>query len=132
IQGESSGNEKAVNNWDANAQAGHPSLGLLQFVQGTFDRYKVKPYTNIWAGFDQLCALFNMSDWKSQVNSWQKVRAWSPNGKKRMDEVKNTSAIQISWGWPFPSVGEGKFAGGQLFGINPGGEFRTNNFHDGL
>src|SRR5699024_9978231 len=90
IQGESSGNEKAVNNWDANAQAGHPSLGLLQFVQGTFDRYKVKPYTNIWAGFDQLCALFNMSDWKSQVNSWQKVRAWSPNGKKRMDEVKNT------------------------------------------
>lgn len=132
IQGESSGNEKAVNNWDANAQAGHPSLGLLQFVQGTFDRYKVKPYTNIWAGFDQLCALFNMSDWKSQVNSWQKVRAWSPNGKQRMDEVKNTSAIQISWGWPFPSVGEGKFAGGQLFGINPGGEFRTNNFHDGL
>lgn len=37
-----------------------------------------------------------------------------------------------SWGWPFPSVGEGNFTGGQLFGVNAGGEFRTNGFHDGL
>lgn len=36
------------------------------------------------------------------------------------------------WGWPFPSVGEGKFSGGQLFGVQPGGEFRPNGFHDGL
>lgn len=36
------------------------------------------------------------------------------------------------WGWPFPSVGEGKFSGDQLFGVHPGGEFRPNNFHDGL
>ena len=132
IQGESSGSETVVNTWDANAKAGHPSIGLLQFIQGTFDRYAVKPFTNIRRGFDQLCALFNMSDWKSQVNSWQKVRAWSPNGNKRMDSVKNTTAIQSSWGWPFPSVGEGTFTGGQLFGIHPGGEFRTNGFHDGL
>lgn len=37
-----------------------------------------------------------------------------------------------SWGWPFPDTGEGKFTGGQLFGVQPGGEFRTNGFHDGL
>lgn len=36
------------------------------------------------------------------------------------------------WAWPFPSVGEGRFAGAQLFGVNPGGEFRQNGFHDGL
>ena len=36
------------------------------------------------------------------------------------------------WEWPFPSVGEGKFSGGQLFGVQPGGEFRPNGFHDGL
>lgn len=37
-----------------------------------------------------------------------------------------------SWEWPFPSVGEGKFASGQLFGVQPGGGFRINGFHDGL
>lgn len=37
-----------------------------------------------------------------------------------------------SWGWPFPDTGEGKFTSGQLFGVQPGGGFRTNGFHDGL
>ena len=37
-----------------------------------------------------------------------------------------------SWGWPFPSGGEGTFTSGQLFGVQPGGGFRTNGFHDGL
>ena len=36
------------------------------------------------------------------------------------------------WGWPFPEVGQGSFAGGQLFGRNAGGEFRQNGWHDGL
>ncbi|EGP5708877.1 glucosaminidase domain-containing protein [Enterococcus faecium] len=36
------------------------------------------------------------------------------------------------WGWPFPEVGQGSFSGGQLFGKNPGGEFRENGWHDGL
>lgn len=36
-----------------------------------------------------------------------------------------------SWGWPFPSVGEGKFMDAQLFGVHEGNG-RPNNFHDGL
>lgn len=36
------------------------------------------------------------------------------------------------WAWPFPSVGEGHFMGAQLFGVNAGGQFRKNGFHDGL
>ena len=36
-----------------------------------------------------------------------------------------------SWGWPFPSVGEGRFMDAQLFGVHPGNG-RPNNFHDGL
>lgn len=42
------------------------------------------------------------------------------------------AASDSGWGWPFPSVGEGQFSGAQLFGVHPGGEFRPNNFHDGL
>ena len=36
------------------------------------------------------------------------------------------------WNWPFPQDGEGHFSGAQLFGVNPGGQFRQNGFHDGL
>ncbi|MEU6511486.1 LysM peptidoglycan-binding domain-containing protein [Streptomyces sp. NPDC046942] len=38
---ESSGNPNAVNNWDSNAAAGHPSIGLLQVIQPTFNAYHV-------------------------------------------------------------------------------------------
>ncbi|WP_297582764.1 phage tail protein [uncultured Lactobacillus sp.] len=132
IKGESGGSETAVNGWDANARAGHPSAGLLQFTEGTFQNYMVKPFTTWKQGFDQLCALFNMNDWKSEVDKWQIYRSWSPNGTKRMDEVKTTHKGSLnSWGWPFPSVGEGHFMDAQLFGVHVGNG-RTNNFHDGL
>ena len=36
---ESSGNPQAINLTDSNAQAGHPSVGLLQFIPGTFNAY---------------------------------------------------------------------------------------------
>lgn len=132
IQGESGGSETAVNGWDSNAQAGHPSAGLLQFIESTFQKYMVKPFTTWKKGWDQICALLNMSDWKHQVDKWQIYHAWSPNGKKRMDEVKTTHKGSLnSWGWPFPSVGEGHFMDAQLFGVHEGNG-RTNNFHDGL
>jgi lysozyme len=47
-------------------------------------------------------------------------------------EIIVTDSNGDSWGWPFPNVGEGNFMGGQLFGVNAGGEFRPNGFHDGL
>ena len=132
IQGESGGSETVVNGWDSNAQAGHPSAGTLQFTERTFQKYMVKPFTTWKKGWDQICALLNMSDWKHQVDKWQIYHAWSPNGKKRMDEVKTTHKGSLnSWGWPFPSVGEGHFMDSQLFGVHAGNG-RTNNFHDGL
>lgn len=36
---ESSGNPNAINNWDSNAMAGIPSMGLMQTIQSTFDAY---------------------------------------------------------------------------------------------
>ncbi|WP_261787809.1 phage tail protein [Lactobacillus johnsonii] len=134
IRGESNGSETVVNGWDANAQAGHPSAGLLQFVENTFQNYMVKPFTTWKSGFDQLCALFNMTDWKAEVDKWQIYHSWSPNGKRRLTEVSSTTTHKgslNSWGWPFPSVGEGHFMDAQLFGVHAGNG-RTNNFHDGL
>lgn len=36
---ESGGNPTAVNKWDSNWQAGHPSVGLMQVIRGTFQAY---------------------------------------------------------------------------------------------
>ncbi|MFP8964623.1 transglycosylase SLT domain-containing protein [Streptomyces nanhaiensis] len=42
IMRESSGNPRAVNDWDVNARNGVPSKGLLQVIQPTFDAYHVE------------------------------------------------------------------------------------------
>jgi hypothetical protein len=57
IQHESGGDPRAVNNWDSNAAAGHPSEGLMQTIGSTFNAYKLpghggilNPIANIIAG----------------------------------------------------------------------------------
>lgn len=59
IQHESGGNPDAINNWDSNAKAGHPSKGLMQTIDGTFNSYTLglpghtsiyDPVANIIAG----------------------------------------------------------------------------------
>lgn len=45
---ESSGNPRAINNWDINAQRGDPSKGLMQTISSTFNAYKVKGADDIW------------------------------------------------------------------------------------
>ncbi|MFE6666574.1 transglycosylase SLT domain-containing protein [Streptomyces sp. NPDC057697] len=41
VMRESSGNPRAINNWDSNAVAGTPSKGLLQIIDPTFRAYHV-------------------------------------------------------------------------------------------
>lgn len=132
INQESGGSETVTNNWDSNAAAGHPSTGLLQYIQPTFNAWKVQGYEDIHKGFHQLLALFNDSNWLADISH---AGGWGPTGTRRVNgpvSDTTTTTTSNSWGWPFPSVGEGSFSGGQLFGVHPGGEFRQNGFHDGL
>jgi hypothetical protein len=50
IMRESSGDPRAINNWDVNARNGVPSKGLLQVIKPTFDAYHV-PGTS-WSQYD--------------------------------------------------------------------------------
>lgn len=79
IQHESGGKSGAVNNWDSNAKAGHPSKGILQFIQSTFDNYAMPGHTNILNPLDQLLAMFNDSTWRSDLT----LGGWSPRGGRR-------------------------------------------------
>jgi LysM repeat protein len=53
---ESSGNPDAVDRSDSNAAAGHPSIGLMQTIQPTFDEYALKGYGDIYNPVDNIIA----------------------------------------------------------------------------
>lgn len=130
INQESGGSETVTNNWDSNARAGHPSTGLLQYIQPTFDTWKVQGYEDIHKGFHQLLALFNDSNWLADISV---AGGWGPTGTRRVNGPVTDTATETltnGWGWPFPSVGEGSFSQAQRFGYDGG--YRTNSFHDGL
>lgn len=130
INQESGGSETVTNNWDSNARAGHPSTGLLQYIQSTFDTWKVQGYEDIHKGFHQLLALFNDSNWLADISV---AGGWSPSGTRRVNGPvtdTTTETLTNGWGWPFPNVGEGSFSQAQRFGYDGG--YRTNSFHDGL
>lgn len=79
IQHESGGNARAINLWDSNAQAGHPSKGILQFIDGTFLHYAMPGHHDIWKPFDQLLAMFNDTTWRRDLT----LGGWSPSGGRR-------------------------------------------------
>lgn len=67
IGNESGGNARAINLWDSNAKAGHPSKGILQYIDGTFRHYAMPGFTDIWNPLHQLIALFNDATWRSDM-----------------------------------------------------------------
>ncbi|MDX2938939.1 LysM peptidoglycan-binding domain-containing protein [Streptomyces ipomoeae] len=70
IMRESSGNPRAINNWDSNAAAGTPSKGLLQVIDPTFAAYHVPgtaddpydPVANITAACNYAAARYGSID----------------------------------------------------------------------
>lgn len=59
IQRESNGNPTVQNNWDSNARAGDPSIGLMQTTGRTFNSFKLSGHNNIRNGYDNLLAAIN-------------------------------------------------------------------------
>ncbi len=56
IAHESSGNPHAINLWDSNAVAGHPSKGLMQTIDSTFNSYALPGHGDIWNPVDNIIA----------------------------------------------------------------------------
>jgi uncharacterized protein YukE len=56
IQHESGGNPNAINLWDSNAQAGHPSKGLMQCIDSTFQAHMLPGHGNIYNPVDNIVA----------------------------------------------------------------------------
>jgi cell wall-associated NlpC family hydrolase len=62
IQHESGGNPRAINNWDSNAKAGHPSKGIMQTIDSTFNHYSIKGHKDIWNPVDNIIAGVRYAD----------------------------------------------------------------------
>lgn len=84
IKQESNGDQTVVNDWDSNAQAGHPTIGLLQYRDDTFAYWALEGYTDIRKGFHQLLALFNDSNWLRDISV---SGGWGPTGTKRFTKL---------------------------------------------
>lgn len=82
IQLESSGNEKIPGGDDGLSDG--ISKGLLQFKQGTFDYYALEGHNDIWKGFDQLLAAFNIPNFLGQITG---THGWSPSGAPRYKKI---------------------------------------------
>ncbi|MBW0437279.1 phage tail tape measure protein [Lactobacillus crispatus] len=81
ISAESSGNPTITQQiQDINSAKGTPAQGLLQFVPSTFSAFATKGHTRIKNGYDQLLALFNDSNWKSDIHYGG---SWGPTGNRR-------------------------------------------------
>ncbi|MBD5431629.1 MAG: peptidoglycan DD-metalloendopeptidase family protein [Lactobacillus sp.] len=137
IAGESSGRENCINTWDSNAKAGNPSIGLTQYTVSNFKKTALKGFTNQRKGFDCLLAFFNTSGWRQMLAYRWTHPNYAVIGSRVYPSIPKKYATKAhmktlnKWGWPFPSVGEGHFSSGQLFGYHAGNG-RRNNFHDGL
>lgn len=53
---ESGGDPWSINLTDSNAAAGHPSMGVMQTIQGTFDQYSLAGHKDIWNPVDNIIA----------------------------------------------------------------------------
>ncbi|HEV2636830.1 MAG TPA: transglycosylase SLT domain-containing protein [Actinocrinis sp.] len=56
IQHESGGDPAAINRWDSNWRAGHPSIGLMQCIDSTFEEYKLPGHGDILNPVDNIIA----------------------------------------------------------------------------
>lgn len=85
IMRESGGNPKAINLWDSNARAGHPSQGLMQTIPSTFAAYRLAslpnvitdPLANIVAGIRYILATYG------SIFSVQQAVGSTPKGYAR-------------------------------------------------
>lgn len=85
---ESGGNPNAINLWDSNAAAGHPSQGLMQTIPGTFSAYHqsgtswniLDPVANIAAGINYIKARYGSIFNVQQANPNASPRGYDSGG----------------------------------------------------
>ena len=96
IARESNGDPTVVNNWDSNALAGHPSKGLVQTIQPTFDAYKFPGHNNILNGYDDLLAGIHYMKAKYGSGASAFARVSGPEGYENGGIINTNQLIEVA------------------------------------
>ncbi|MCH8624504.1 phage tail tape measure protein [Lactiplantibacillus plantarum] len=96
IKRESNGDPTVVNNWDSNALAGHPSKGLVQTIQPTFDAYKFPGHGNILNGYDDLLAGIHYMKAKYGSSASAFARVSGPEGYENGGIINTNQLIEVA------------------------------------
>lgn len=96
IARESNGDPTVVNNWDSNALAGHPSKGLVQTIQPTFDAYKFPGHSNILNGYDDLLAGIHYMKAKYGSGASAFARVSGPEGYENGGIINTNQLIEVA------------------------------------
>lgn len=92
---ESGGNPNAINLWDSNAKKGTPSIGLMQTIQPTFNRWAGPfldrgirdPMANIYAGLNYAVHRYPSLQYGMDKPGGYKNGGWLPPGKLAYNET---------------------------------------------
>lgn len=97
IQKESGGNPGIRQQvQDVNSAAGNPARGLVQYTPTTFAGWSLPGHGNITNGFDQLLAVMNDSNWRSDIRM---PGGWGPTGhraRKNGGDVKANDIYRVN------------------------------------
>ena len=96
IARESNGNPKAINLWDSNAKAGHPSMGLVQTIRPTFEAYKFSGHDQIYNGYDDLLAGINYMKHIYGKGASAFARVSGPEGYENGGIINTNQLIEVA------------------------------------
>lgn len=93
---ESTANPSQGGGYDDHDGTGLP-MGIFQYKRGTFSSWAVPGHTNILSLMDQLLAVLNDSNWRSDFPPIGVKRGWGPTGHKMFDKGGVSYEKQLAW-----------------------------------
>jgi hypothetical protein len=131
ITRESGWNPSAVNNWDSNAAAGHPSQGLGQMIIGTFESNRnpalpdniLDPVANIASVIRYIIKDYGDITRVQQANASMPPKGYSGGGIAGLG--LNGATLLDSGGWLQPGVTQVVNASGKAEPVFSSGQWKT-------
>jgi SLT domain-containing protein len=98
---ESGGNPNAINLWDSNAKRGTPSIGLMQVIQPTFNRWRnpaeggdiYDPAANIYAGLNYAIHRYPSLKYAMDKPGGYENGGWLMPGQLGFNETSKPEAV---------------------------------------
>ncbi|MGV0167178.1 phage tail tape measure protein [Furfurilactobacillus sp. WILCCON 0119] len=93
---ESNANPSQGGGYDDHDGTGLP-MGIFQYKRGTFGTWAIPGHNNILSLMDQLLAVLNDSNWRSDIAPMNSRRGWGPTGHPMYDKGGISYSKELAW-----------------------------------